>query len=289
MIYLIASVLCSVVFIQMLKLSQKHGGGGGVAVAVINYAVATVVLAVPLTWRGVGGEWAPLGAGAVNGSLFFVHLLAVLAGYKLAGVSIATALSRAGVVIPSLVAWWFYGDRMTPWRWAGLALAPVVIALLRPRDTSSNGQRPRHLTWRADVTLLLCFLIAGAIGSVHKFAQARWGGGAPAPSPSIQLYQASLFFFAMVFSLVFAIQQNVPFGPRDAVLGGMLGVVNVATLVFVLAGLAAMPATVFFPSLGCLDIALNAIASRILWKERLLRRQIVGLVLAMGIVLLVSL
>jgi drug/metabolite transporter (DMT)-like permease len=224
----------------------------------------------------------------VNGSLFFVHLLAVLAGYKLAGVSIATALSRAGVVIPSLVAWWAYGDPMTPWRWAGLALAPVVIALLRPRDTS-NGQRPRHLTWRADVTLVLCFLIAGAIGVVHKYAQARWGGGAPAPSASIQLYQASLFFFAMIFSLVFSMQQGVPFGPRDLALGSMLGVVNVATLVFVLAGLATMPATVFFPAMGCIDIACNAIASRILWKERLLRRQIVGLVLAMGIVLLVSL
>ena len=51
-------------------------------------------------------------------------------------------------------------------------------------------------------------------------------------------------------------------------LGSLLGLVNLAQLVFLLLALDALPAVVVFPVSAALGIALNALASIWFWRER---------------------
>jgi multidrug transporter EmrE-like cation transporter len=50
-----------------------------------------------------------------------------------------------------------------------------------------------------------------------------------------------------------------------------------------------LPATLIYPTLGTTGVALNVILARQLWRERLLRRQVLGVVVAVLVVLLMNL
>ena len=51
----------------------------------------------------------------------------------------------------------------------------------------------------------------------------------------------------------------------------------------------ALPATLIYPTVGTVGVALNVILARQLWRERLLPRQVLGVVVALLVVLLMNL
>lgn len=275
-------LLCNVCFGQTLRLGQKlnanvHGISG------VNYAVGAVasiagfLLFTPQPWEAFrGGGPVLIGAALINGVCYFLNMCLLLAGFRMAGVGVTIAVSNAGVLLSMLASWLIWNEPMTFTRWLAAAMIVPAMFLLRPPDTAHA-----KFTWRADLLLAALFMMNGIILIVLKWAKED------IPADSMRAFQAMLFSVAAVVSCGYVAWQRVPLRRVELSAGVMLGLFNAGATLFILMGLAYMPAVALFPALSCMSIVCNAGAACLLWKERLTLRQIAGMVIAMSIVVLV--
>ena len=281
MLYCILYVASVIVMTQLLRYIQRSGRGVFAAIA-INYLAAAAFSAVALAilWRQIElpGHWPAAALGAVCGVLYFLHLLIVLAGYRLAGVGVTWAFAALGIVIPVFISWCAWGEAMSAAKWAAVATLPVAVVLLRP----TNGPH-RKLTLKGDLILVLAFVMAGAIGTLHKAMEVHVGKAA------IPAYQFVLFAAAAAASAGYVHLERRRYDRPTVALGSAMGLSNALATLFILLGLAAMPATVFYPISGALVIALSVIVSYLLWRERVSIRQVFGVLVAVGVVVLATL
>lgn len=284
MLYLLIASLIMVSFSQVLRLGQKFGAGV-LFVGAVNYVTAAVlslgcVLVVWLMGKNPMPSTLLTGYGAVNGVLYFAHLLILLAAYRRAGVGITAACTMSGTIIPVLFAAWHWGEKMTPGIWAALVLLPAAMFLLRPGD---KGDHP-HLTLIGDLALLGTFITNGVISTIIKAAEVE----THQDIAKTLGYQAVLFAFAATVSTLYAFWRKSPRRRPDAVTGVALGTLNVMGTFGVLLALTVMSSVVFFPTSGCVFVIGNALSARFLWGERLLLRQAIGLSIACGIIILIN-
>ncbi len=307
MVYLGAYVVCVLFFSQLLRLGQKRSCRTA-SVAGINYAVTAVLSAGMFLFCGAwnaAGPGVAAGLGAANGVLFWVHLLVMVAGFRRAGVGITWAFVSSGVVLPVLVAHFAWGEAMSLPQWLALGIVPAAVVLLRPRGKKEeegagegNGKR---LGLSGDVILLLCFLMAGAIGTIHKAQEfytklllAGAGGELDGAQELLArntrlFYQAVLFGVSCLCSVGYMCLKRMRPTVREFKIGGGVGAVNTFGLFFTLLAINAVAAAVFFPTSACLIIILNTVLGRALWKERISPRQIAGVGLALAVVVLSNL
>ena len=278
--YCILYVASVIVLTQLLRYVQRSGRDVFPAVA-INYLVAAAFSAVALAimWSRIEWprHWPAAGLGAVCGVLYFLHLLIVLASYRLAGVGVTWAFAALGIVIPVFLSWFAWGEKMSNFQWAAMAMLPVAVVLLRP----TSGPH-RKLTLKGDLILVLVFVMAGAIGTLHKAMEHHVGKDA------IPVYQFVLFAVAAATSAGYVHFKRRRYDRPTVALGSAMGLSNALATLFILLGLAAMPATVFYPISSSLVIALSVIVSYLLWRERVTARQVLGLLLAVGVVVLTT-
>jgi len=278
--YLVLYVLFMLAFSQTLRYAQRRGEGV-LTVSAVNYVAAAVLSAAIFL---VSGPTAPservvaAALGAAAGVLFFVTLLIMLACYRRVGVGITVALMGMGVVLPVVASNVCWGEAMTPARWVAVGLLPVAVVLMRP----VNGLQ-RRITLRGDVLLALAFVAPGVTGILHRAVREY------APDSGRELYQAVLFAAAAISSVAYALWRRTPCSRRTVGLGAFVGAVNVAATRFVLLGLWAIPAVIFYPVSGSLVIAGSVVVSWLLWRERVTKRQVLGLLLAICVVVLARL
>lgn len=279
MTYMGLYIVGFVAFTQLLRYSQLRGASMMYVIAV-NYLVAAACAAVMLLRRGeVVMETDLLIIAAINGVLFFVHLLVMLAAYNHAGVGVTQAVSTSGCVVPVLMAWllWPESEAMTAARWLGVAIMPAAIFLMRP----NTGEKLRF-NLKAELVLLLPFVFSGVIGSLHKLVTVRHGEAGAAT------YEAVLFTFATISSWGYVLCHRQKGHWPDARLGAIIGAVNVFALFTMIMGLAAIKASTFFPVSTSAGIAITLVVSWILWKEKISKRQALGIVAALAVVALTT-
>ena len=280
MIYALLHVCCFTVFNLALRLGQRRGSKLLVMVA-FNYGIALLATSLLFLRPQGGGPAFPavaVGCGLTNGILYFVHLLVILAAYQIAGVGVTSALASSGAVVPAVVAWWIWDEHMTPGRLAALGLVPLAMLLLRPAAT-----KDRPLGLKADLILLLTFAMAGVIGTIHRAAAEYLE---PAQRPG---YQLLLFAAAAAGSCSYMAARGLRPEARELRLGAVVGVANALSLLFMLLGLGVLPAVVYFPLTTSLGIVSVVVGAALLWSERITRRQLAGVSLALLVVVLVNL
>ena len=278
--YLFLTICCVVGFQQTFRFSQSRGCRLPVVIA-SNYVVAAICFAAAMLLSGssVDGSiaWRLAFRGAANGVLYFLHILVILACYRMVGVGVAAALAGMGSLVPILASWAFWGEPISAVRWCAVVLMPVAVVLMRP------GQRISP-TWsyKSDVLLLLNFLIAGTVGTIHK-SVAMLGAGGTQP-----IYQACLFLMAALGSTAYAMYRRQAMSPRDVLVGTAAGLFNAGVSQFLLMSLAALAAVVALPTLTCAQISVNVVLSWLVWKERLRARQVAGVGVTIAVVLLAN-
>lgn len=304
MAYLFVHIACVLCFSQFLRLGQKRSCRT-VSVAGVNYVLTAILSAGMLlacgAWNAAGPGLAA-GLGAVNGVLFLVHLLVMVAGFRLAGVGITWAFVSSGVVVPVLVSSFAWGEEMSRPQWIALALVPAAVVLLRPRRRKQEGEGgAKRLGLRGDGILLLCFLMAGVIATTHKAQDVYTKMLLAGPDGELDaaakllarntrlFYQAVLFGSSCLCSIGYMSLKRIRPTLKEFQVGGAVGAVNTFGLFFALLALSAIPATVFFPTAACLIIILNTALGRVLWNEKITRRQVVGVGLALAVVVLSNL
>lgn len=298
MVYLFLQVATTVLFQLLLRFGQMRRGNA-IAAGAVNYVVAALFAlgrfllegsqaaptsSPPSLASSECGLTVAVSLGCLNGFLFASHLLVVLAGFEVAGVGVTVAVTTSSAVIPVLVSWYAWSGPMNLLRWAAVGLLPVAMVLMRPRqvpspreETSRDGPAGR-LRWKADAILLLSFLMSGSVQTIHKAFDVYAG------APLQPAYHLSLFSSAATCGLIYAGMRRIPLERTDAWVGIPLGLANTLSLFFLLRGLQALPATVFFPVSSTAVIGLNLFLVWLIWGEEITRRQLAGIFIAMAVV-----
>jgi len=285
MLYVFLTI-CAKLSVQLtLRFSQKRHCNQGVVVAA-NYVLAAAVCLSAVCVRAVqvspaevfgAVSWRLAGFGVVNGTLYFLHILVILACYRLVGVGITVALLQSAMIVPILASWLFWGEQLSVAQWAAAALIPVSAALMRPgRKISPTWNR------RADLLLALNFVMAGIIQTVHKAASFNH-------LDARLVYGACLFVVAGLVSTATAIRREAAPRRGDLTVGATAGLFNCLTLLFLLAALNALgKAVIVLPTINCSVLCVNVLLCWIVWKEKLRGRQILGLAVSIAVVILAN-
>lgn len=281
MIYIVVCILVGVATPQLLRLAQQ-GPHSGPAIGAMAFSFAAAYsllgfVADQAAWPALTN--APVLLWAVASGLSgFVSMILVLACLTRAGVGVSMAISSLSIVLVAVVAWLTWADPLGPLQWLGLALLAPAAVLLPPGDRGSV-----HVKWHTFVLLLLLFLV-GAFSMITHKAVSVVGPAGYEPA-----YQLVRFSTASLASLIHLLCRRHTPGRRVVAVGAAVGLCFAVAQLATLLALSQVPATIFYPTTGAAPIALNVVVAYRLWHERLLRRQVVGIVLAILVVLLTNL
>ena len=128
------ALLAALVYASYIVLSSRFGAGVSARVLALHLAQAAAVLCVVFALAD-GGLSLPLdprallsvaGMGVVS---TVVAMTTFLAGMALIGPTRASVLSSLEVIVTLVLAFFFLGERLSPWQWAGAALILGAVAL----------------------------------------------------------------------------------------------------------------------------------------------------------------
>lgn len=277
---LVASILCSVAIVHLLRLAA----GRSVDVFpmfTVNYIVGAAIGAGGIGPAIRGGYpasyWALaliLGVGFILG--FVVLQRTVVA----AGPGVAATISRLAVAVPATVSVVFYGESMTPAAVIGAVLAAVALPLAVSETPSTSEGAIRRAGGAVGWGVAL-FVVFGLNDVVFKVRDFSFG------ALDERAFVSVVFASALVFALAGAIIGRGRFS-RDAVLFGVaVGAANFGSALFLTRALRSLPGytTYLANSLGV--IVLGAVSSILIWRERPGLRRVVGYGLAVAAVALV--
>lgn len=254
----------------------------------VNYITCVLIGAV---WSSGGNRldgllkepW--LAFAAVQGFLLAVNFYLLAYTAQRSGVAVAALASRLSVAIPSLLAFFLYGDPVTATKIAGLAAALLALYLCTAPERGAFASATRLL----QLMPLLVFITFGCYFSILKYLQAYYLAGS-----SYHAYVMSGFFFAFVSSLVIGIGRGLvaraEFRLKDAFAGLLLGGINYIA-VFALLQVLALPgweSSQLFPIYSVGVVAVSAALAVLCFGERLSRQRISGLAVGLLAVALLN-
>lgn len=269
MIYLFLSVLCSVLIANLLMLFNLRGRIGMLPVFLGNYLIASL-----FSWMSVPGGRISLsgfdfGLAIVAGSLFLGNFWVYQRSIAVNGLSLSVGVMRVAMIIPVLISVAVFGERLSAWNAAGIALGIGAFAL------KADPKELRNLLW-----IIGLFLVSGATDATLKVYK-ELGSGAESS------FILMIFASAFVFTLGAIILGKIPLTLKSFLLGCLLGFPNRWSTVFFLKGLDHVPAALAYPLVAVSIMALSIFSDLALWKRKASRRDILlWALLAMSLVLL---
>ncbi|WP_114240197.1 EamA/RhaT family transporter [Dyella sp. C9] len=277
MIYVLLSVVCSVLVSVLLKLARRLSIDVGQAIA-WNYVATSALTALVFhpslaVLRSPQAPW----LGFVGlGLLLPLIFLALAASVRTAGIVRTDAAQRLSLLISLLAAFVLFGETLSVGKGAGIALGLLALLCMVWRAAPVNGEAAaRGWLWP-----LVVFAGFGAIDILFKRV-------AQAGTPFAASLQA-MFALALVVSVILLLwrrwHDRTFFTLRDAVAGLLLGLANFGNIVFYVRGHQALPdhPSLVFASMNLGVVALGAVIGAGVFRERLSAVNVLGLALALA-------
>ncbi|MEO7068038.1 MAG: EamA/RhaT family transporter [Rhodanobacter sp.] len=296
MIFVLFSVICSVLVSVLLKLARRFDVDVGQAIA-WNYVVASLLTAWLLpstldTLRTPGAPWlALLGLGLLLPTIF----LALAASVRHAGMVRSDGAQRLSLLLSLLAAFVLFGEVLSVLKAVGIALGLLALVGMVWRQ---RGQIPAGTARTADTDMsdtargagrwlfpLLVFVGFGVIDILFKQVALA---GVPLGA-SLQAMFALALIVAFVLQLSRWLRGRTHFTARSALGGVALGLFNFGNILFYLRGHQALPQhpALVFTSMNIGVVALGAVVGVLVFREHLSKVNFVGVALAiLAIVLL---
>ncbi len=277
MIYVLLSVVCSVLVSVLLKLARRFDIDVGQAIA-WNYVMAGVLTAVVLQpsltpLREPAAPWLAL---AALGVLLPTIFLALAASVRHAGIVRSDAAQRLSLLLSLLAAFVLFGEQLTAFKGLGIALG--LLALL-----CMIWRQGHHATHGGGVAAWLYpLLVFGGFGTIDILFKRVALAGVPLGT-SLQAMFALALPVAFALQLWRRAQNQTRFTLRSALAGALLGLANFGNILFYLRGHRALPQhpALVFASMNIGVVALGAVVGLLLFRERLSRLNLGGVALAL--------
>lgn len=212
-------------------------------------------------------------------SLIISFNLFALSAQK-AGVTVTAISSRMSVVIPVILGFLIFGDT------AGfIKIAGIIIGLAAFYLTSKKEKNIKINKSYLFLPLLLFFMV-GTNDSLMKAAEHFY------ITTDFVPFLATSFGFALIFGLITYIFKSVKHKNaieiKNVIAGIILGLLNWYSTLFVLKGLDIYQVSVFIPLYNVGVVASASLAGFLIFKEKLSKTNIAGIVLAILAIILIA-
>jgi len=303
MAYLLASVLLGgyiFVLFRVLKRFRVHLPW----VIALNYLVCLgvgqffqpayvqAILSPPYDWWYLA---------TFTGIVFILMFNLIGYGSQEIGVGYTAVITKLSVVIPTLVSYWVFQEAMSGARWVGMVVALVAVFFLNWEKLPFAKQPPtaappasRTEGVKAVLVGALLFLGSGLVDTLLKLYDQYYGA-----SVTFDQFLTTVFGVAGVLGVASVITRGAIRDSRQllrqvtsyrALIAALvLGIPNYFTLQTMLAGLKTVEGTVFFPINNIGQLVVATAAGALLFTEPMKPVKYIGIALAVGGILLISL
>ena len=201
------------------------------------------------------------------------------------GLSVASVASKMSVVIPIIFGLFFYNESLG-WQKA----LGIVLALLAVYLASYKAKTDQRFSIKTLWLPIILFLGSGTIDTSIKYIETTY-----LADNGIPIFSATIFFIAGVIGIGLlsakAIQKQFTFDPKSIVSGVILGVVNYYSIYTLLKALNAenFESSTIFTVNNVAIVMLTTLIGLLLFKERLLTKNWIGIGIAVLSIILVTL
>ena len=239
-------------------------------VAAVNYTLAAVVASL---WALLHGGWGfdrpTLIFGAVQGFQYAATMIGVYLLLVRSGVGVTFIVLRLTVVVPTLSAIVFFGERPSAAAIGGLLLMLISIPLLVGPRSAVRGPRSR---WYWPSVALMMLVTGAGLTASKAFNELS----TPDRAPDFVMFSflVSVPVALAIFAMRRRFQSRTPplrqslSTPGPLATGAVMGLCNVIQLAFLVAALELIPGTIAFPIQTSASVLLTTAAGVIVWHER---------------------
>ena len=282
MIYLFLSVLSSTAIFVLFKLFNKYKIDTLQAI-VVNYITAfsfgVLFNDAKITFSEIiQSNWFIIAVGLGFLFIFIFNVMALTAQKN--GLSVASVSSKMSFIIPVLFGIYVNHEGTETQKLIGVALALVAVYL------TSVKQNDNAVIAKSIYLPIILFLGSGIIDtSVNHFA----------PKGNIPLFLSSIFSVAALIGMsIIAYKSSVnksPFQLKCIPFGILLGIANYGSMYFLLLALRIenTESSTIFTVNNIAILALSTLVGLILFKEKISKKNWIGITLAFIAILLVTL
>ncbi len=250
MLYLVLSVLCSVLIANLLMVFNRKGDRNIMPIFLGNYLMATLFGLTNLRFRIPALPAFDILLGVVAGGLFLVNFWVFQRSIVINGLSLSAGVMRIAMIIPILLAVVVFREKLSVWNILG------IIAGLAAFSLHADPRQLRSFLWIAAL-----FLVSGLTESSLKLYK-ELGSGAESA------FVLVIFAAAFCFTLLMIVLRKIRVPAVSILLGCVLGVPNRYSTVFFLKGLDTVPSAVAYPLVAVSIVLLSIVSDLLIWKKR---------------------
>ncbi|MGS2725883.1 EamA family transporter [Psychroserpens sp. BH13MA-6] len=285
MIYLLLSILASTFIFLIFKLFDRFQLNTLQAI-VVNYITACILGIViydePIKIATIASsQWF---YGAIALGLLFIAIFNVMAiTAQRNGLSVASVATKMSVIIPIAFGIYMYNESAGFQKLSGIILALIAVYLASIKPKSRVNVKNSLLL------PIILFLGSGIIDTSIKFIETYY-----LPDNGIPIFSATIFCFAGiigVFILGFKLSKKTSKLDFKSCIGGVaLGVVNYYSIYYLLKALnhESLESSTIFTLNNVAIVMLSTLLGLFLFKEKISRKNWIGIVLAIVSICLVT-
>ena len=277
MIFVIAaalSITCLSLIMRYATLNTKTLWG----VILGNYLTAASIMAA-MVISNASWEVSPftLGLGAVTGLTYAAGMYLNLTLMGKRGAAITSSMIQLSVLIPIAVSVFFYGETLGSLQLLGIGLAVASLPLLAAKPMQKL-ELDKEVIPMIIVTIIVVgfsqlsskILIQSGFGSQNNF------------------FLLAIFTSAAILVSPLAWRNRESIVSKDGLFGFGVGVFNVASNRFLILALTTLPGAIVFPVSSAGSLLLVTISAIVLYKEKVSRVNLVGILLTLAAVVLIN-
>lgn len=286
MIYLLLSILASTIIFIIFKLFEKFQINIFQAI-VVNYCIAFTTGI--LSYNGTitisqlpNLDW--FYYTLILGALFIIVFNLMGLTTQKSGLSVVSVATKMSVVVPVLFGLLYYNESLGTLKLIGIAIALIAVYL-----TSNKSKQGITVNRKSIVLPILVFIGSGIIDTSIKFLEDTYVANNDVP-----LFSAIIFLAAAIIGFIFIIIQIIRgsfnFEFKNIIAGICLGVPNYFSIYFLVKTLRSdiLESSGIFAINNVSIVALSTFAGIFIFKEKLIRKNWVGIALAILSIILIS-
>ena len=282
---LFLTLLCSFTSISQGIIKKQYSNRSNKGMFTFN-AILSFAAMLFFAFLSLGDPygWEALPYALAFGIAYATATIAEFIALSCGSLAITAMIMSYSLILPTLYGVCFWGETLGLRQYVGLAVLCVSLFLIRGQDTNDSEKKKQRLKWL--LFAALAFVGNGGCTIFQHEQQLAFGN----KYDNSYMVMALTFVFA-VFSIIAILLERKDILPTLCKGGGfalLTGIGNGATNLLVMLILVSLPASVFFPVLSALSLVLSTLASVFLFKERLLLRQLIALLLGCVAVVLIN-
>ena len=281
MIYLILTIICSVLLFLVFKGFQNYNVETLPAI-VVNYWVC-VIIGVIASGTEVFSLWQDNFQMVYYGiglSFFFISSFFILAKTVAHfGISVATVSQKMSMVLTIVYGYLAFTEKVSSLQFNGILLALLAMILINIPNNNSFKSTNKRLLFLP----VLLFVFNGVIETtLYHLERANI-------TSEMQIMTTYIFLFSGILGTIILILIRRFPGRKEIVGGIVLGIPNFGSIYFLLMTIySGMSASFLFPTNNISILILSSISAWIVFKERLSKIKILGLIVGVLSILLLT-